>query len=108
MNREAINYVKEAEARVEQLRARAEEDIKEIELRNAEEIQAKKVESAKEIEAYRLEKEAKVKQILESDQLAFQEEVSNESKQYEHAYEDKKGTLANRIAEEVLHRYGNS
>ncbi|GAA0352268.1 hypothetical protein GCM10008932_01570 [Alkalibacterium iburiense] len=108
MNREAINYVIEAEARVEQLLARAEEDIKEINNQSESELQKRSKQSEQEIDAYRGEKENEMQEFLERDKETFQRDVAETEKQYELAYEEKKNDLANRIAEEVLRRYGNS
>lgn len=108
MNREAINYVKDAEAKVEELRAKADEEIKKIAEHKKTEIQKLKSQTEKELEAFRNERHKETVEALQKDKEVFDRNVSEETERFNQAYEDKKESLANRIAEEVLRRYGNS
>ncbi|MDZ7835303.1 MAG: hypothetical protein U5K84_08085 [Alkalibacterium sp.] len=108
MNREAINYVKEAEARVDELRINAEAEIKEIKAAKEEEIQKHKELTDKEVNDFRREKYDEMESALEKDEKEMNETVQAETVKFDLAYKEKKDVLANRIAEEVLRRYGNS
>lgn len=108
MNREAINYVKEAEERVNELRANADVEIKALEKQKQLEIQSHKDQTDKEVSAFRKEKYEEMEQRLIMDETEINETVQAETVKFDAAYEEKKNVLANRIAEEVLRRYGNS
>lgn len=108
MNREAINYVKDAEIRVDELRANAEAEIKALEEQKQLEIKSHKDLTHQEVTAYRKEKYEEMEQRLIKDEMAIDESVKAETVKFDAAYEEKKNLLANRIAEEVLRRYGNS
>ena len=108
MNREAINYVKEAEERVNELRANAEVEIKAFENQKQLEIQSHKDQTNKEVNVFRKEKYEEMEQRLIKDEAEINESVQAETLKFDAAYEEKKNVLANRIAEEVLRRYGNS
>lgn len=108
MNREAINYVKEAEERVNELRKNAEVEVKALENQKHLEIQSHKDQTNKEVSAFRKEKYEEMDQRLIQDETEINETVQAETLKFDAAYEEKKNMLANRIAEEVLRRYGNS
>ncbi|OJF89746.1 hypothetical protein [Alkalibacterium sp. 20] len=108
MNREAINYVKEAEARVNELRANAEIEIKEIEKKKEQEINTHKDFTEQEIANYQKEKYDNLEQVLSKDEIVIDATVQEETVKFDAAYKGKKDLLANRIAEEVLRKYGNS
>lgn len=108
MNREAINYVIEAEARVEELRERADKEIKTLEESTKQQIEKIDEQTSHELKAYRKEQLAKMEAKLEQDKASFADQVKAEAERYTVNYRAKKDTLANRIAEEVLRRYGHS
>jgi len=108
MNREAINYVKEAEARVDELRANAEAEIKKIKAKKDEEIMRHQELTQQEVSAYEKERYDDMAQALTRDEQEMNEAVQAETVKFDVAYKEKQDVLANRIAEEVLRRYGNS
>ncbi|WP_423189576.1 hypothetical protein ACO1PF_01295 [Alkalibacterium sp. f15] len=108
MNREAINYVKEAEARVVELRANAEIEIREIEEYKEQEINTHKNLTEQEVAKYQKEKYDELGIALRKDEIVIDETVQEETVKFDAAYKEKKDTIANRIAEEVLRKYGNS
>lgn len=108
MNREAINYVKEAEARVEELRANGEKEMKEIKASKALSIDKIKEQTEHELSAYRKEQIEDIETKLQKDESLLEEQVEMDAQRFSKTYETNKDRLANRIAEEVLHRYGHS
>lgn len=107
MNREAIKYVKDAEARASQLRKDADDEIKQIELEKAKEIESIQSKLETELSEYKSEQEQIFSTKLDKDQAEMDESASREAERFEKAYQEKKQALANRIAEEVVRRYGN-
>ncbi|GAB2318317.1 hypothetical protein IRB23SM22_05750 [Alkalibacterium sp. s-m-22] len=108
MNREAINYVKDAEARVEELRANAEKEIKDIKDGTA--LRKDKIteQTEHELAAFKKELQEQVESRLEEDEKVFEEQINEDINRFNGTYESEKDRLASRIAEEVLRRYGNS
>lgn len=107
MNREAINYVKDAEARASQLRKDADNEIKQIEKETAQEVDSIRTALEAELSEYRSEQEQIYSSKLEKDKAEMDESASREAERFEQAYQENKNALANRIAEEVVRRYGN-
>lgn len=107
-NREAIDEVKNAETRVEQLRKDAENEKKEIESKKDEKIDEMYAQLEQELSDYRAKNESEINNKLNTIKSESNQMVVEKTKQFEKAYEAKKSELSNWISLEVLNRYGNS
>lgn len=108
VNREAIDEVKNAEGRVDQLRKDAENEKKEIESKKDEKIAEMYAELDQELSDYRAKNESGISNKLNKMKSESERIVVEKTEQFEKAYEDRKSELSNWITLEVLNRYGNS
>lgn len=108
MNREAVDYVKEAESRAAQFRKDGQEEMNKIELQKNDELSSIQEKLEQELATYEQEKRSRVDEKLSTDREEMERSVSLETDQFFGVYQEKKNDVAKLIAKEVLRRYGNS
>ena len=108
MSLEAVEYVKQAEERVEELRKNKEEKTKAIHLEAKDTIQQKQEQSKKTLAEYRSAREKEYQSKLSRDQENSNQELSREIKQLKETVNKNEETVVNDIVKVVVKRYGNS
>lgn len=108
MSLEAVEYVKQAEERVEELRKSKEEKTEAIHLEAKNAIQQKKELSKEKLAEYRSTKEKEYQNKLSHDQENSNQELSKEIKQLQETVNKNEESVVNDIVKVVVKRYGNS
>lgn len=108
MSLEAVEYVKQAEERIEELRKSKEEKTEAIHLEATNTIQQKKELSKEKLAEYRSTKEKEYQNKLSHDQENSNQELSKEIKQLQETVNENEESVVNDIVKVVVKRYGNS
>lgn len=106
MNREAVEYVKDAEKRAAQFHEDGKIEIKKIESRLNEELAVVQQQLEKELEQYEQEQRSQYEEKLSIVREEAEQAVSVESERFAKVYQERREDVAKLIAKEVLRRYG--
>lgn len=108
MSIEAIQYVKEAEERAEQLERDSEAEIKRIKSITEETMADHKSRLSSKLAEYEKEQQKMYDQKMAHIKKQVDEEISAEAAELSHSVEVHEADAVNDIVKEVIHRYGNS
>ncbi|MBM6613644.1 hypothetical protein JTF06_01900 [Desemzia sp. RIT804] len=108
MGLEAVEYVKQAEEKIEELRKNSQSEARKIVLDAEKTIQHNKDVLEQELKEFEKAEKAKYNTLLAKDQQVIADEVAQETKKIQLVVEKNKDEVVNDILKVVFTRYGNS
>lgn len=108
MGLEAVEYVKQAEEKIEELRKNSQSEAKQIVLDAEKTIQQNKNILEQELKEFEEEEKQKYDTLLATDQQTIADEVALETEKIQQVVEKNKDEVVNELLKVVFTRYGNS
>lgn len=108
MGLEAVEYVKQAEEKLEELRRNSQAEAKKIVSEAERKAQQNKITLEQELSDFEKSEKEKYHTLLEDDKETLAKEIEQESKKIQQVVEKNKDEVVNELLKVVFKRYGNS
>lgn len=108
MGLEAVEYVKQAEEKLEELRRNSQAKAKKIVSEAERKAQQNKITLEQELSDFEESEKEKYHTLLEADKEALAKEIEQESAKIQQVVERNKDEVVNELLKVVFKRYGNS